>query len=291
MQTEYFSHDYRARFHPKLLALQMREGLAGLGAYWCLVELVYECGGSVPVSDVERIAFELRTDRELVHRLIYDHGLFEFDQERFWSDSILERLRLRDEKRQKAAKSSAARWSVRTPPSSGMRTDSDRIATGTPSDSDRNPIKEKEKEKEKKEIKLPLPLPPPAPEGAENERRTPEAFEPTGLTKALLMRDDVAPAWAAFLAHRKRVKAPNTGYALGLVVKRLRELRGDDGPGWAELLNVAVERGWRSVYETNKPTTTTNTTSHDRFHKPTLAERYNDRAREFIARHGTDPSQ
>lgn len=256
-----------------------------MGAYWCLVELLYEAGGYVKRSQCDRIAYELRTDTEFVHRLIHDHELFEFDDEQFWADGILERLRLRDQKREKAARSASARWS-------------DAIAERP--QSDRNAIKGKVKGKEivKGKEKIKLPTPPPS-QGAEapEEVRTEaingreQAFQPTGMDKALLMRDDVAAAWQAFLAHRRKVKAPNSAYALGLVVKRLRQLRGDDGAGWAELLDVAVERGWRSVYEINKSSLNLTPRTHAQPTKPTLAERYNDRAREFITRHGLEPGQ
>ena len=41
MKTEYFSHDYKARHDDKLIRVFMRHGLSGIGAYWCIIEMLY----------------------------------------------------------------------------------------------------------------------------------------------------------------------------------------------------------------------------------------------------------
>ena len=37
----YFQHDYNARNDPKLQALIVEMGVAGIGIYWCLVEMLF----------------------------------------------------------------------------------------------------------------------------------------------------------------------------------------------------------------------------------------------------------
>ena len=106
----YFSHDYNARNDKKLVMASMKYGLAALGAYWCIVEMLYEEGGYLSITEYERITFELRTSEELVKYLIHDSLLFENDGVRFWSNTALERLRLRIEKSDKARKSVETRW-------------------------------------------------------------------------------------------------------------------------------------------------------------------------------------
>lgn len=106
----YFSHDYNARNDKKLVMASMKYGLAALGAYWCIVEMLYEEGGYLSITEYERITFELRTSEELVKYLIHDSFLFENDGVRFWSNTALERLRLRIEKSDKARKSVETRW-------------------------------------------------------------------------------------------------------------------------------------------------------------------------------------
>jgi len=108
-ETYYFSHDYYARTDRKLVALAMKHGMVGIGVFWCLVEMLYEEGGAMPM-ECERIAFALRTDVVIIKSVINDFELFEFDADLFWSNSIIERLKLRCEKSAKAKKSALKRW-------------------------------------------------------------------------------------------------------------------------------------------------------------------------------------
>lgn len=135
----YFSHDFGARNDPKLIKVHMRLGLAGIGAYWALVEMLHEEDGYLMLSDCESYAFALRTDCELLHSLINDFELFKKDAEKFWSESALERIQRRKAKSEKAAQSARNRWFD----ANAMRTHSDG-----------NAVKGKEsKVKEKKEYR------------------------------------------------------------------------------------------------------------------------------------------
>lgn len=268
-QTFFFSHDYNARNDHKMVALHMTHGLAGIGAYWCIIEMLYEADGYLMRSHCDRIAFALRTESDSIASIIYDSELFDYDEDQFWSSSVLERLQLRADKSQKATKSAEKRWVD----ANAMR-----------SHSERNAIKEskvkesKVKESKGKESKV-KEIPPTAHAAEVVSKPKADTFEPTGLTAAILQRHDVAPAWDAFLQQRKKLKAPNTHYALTLIVNKLQQFRGTDGAGWAELLNLAVERGWRSVFEPNE-----NQLNLPKQHatKPTLNERYNDAARRLL---------
>jgi hypothetical protein len=229
-----------------------------------MIEMLYEANGYLMRSHCDRSAFALRTESASIASIIYDSELFEYDEEQFWSSSVLERLRLRADKSQKATKSAEKRWVD----ANAMR-----------SHSEGNAIKERKgKENKVKESKV-KEIPPTA--GAAEVVSKPKAdtFEPTGLTAAILQRHDVAPAWDAFLQQRKKLKAPNTHYALTLIVNKLQQFRGMDGVGWAELLNLAVERGWRSVFE---PTENQLNLSKQHATKSTLNERYNDAARRLL---------
>ena len=108
-ETYYFSHDYYARTDRKLVSLAMKHGMAGIGVYWCLVEMLYEEGGAMPI-EYERITFELRTDTNVVESVINDFGLFNHDDELFWSEAVIERLKKRSEKSEKARESIRKRW-------------------------------------------------------------------------------------------------------------------------------------------------------------------------------------
>jgi hypothetical protein len=107
---EYFSHDYNSRNDPKLVKLQMKIGISGLGVYWCIIEMLYEEGGYLLRNEYERITFELRTDYELIKSVIDDFDLFKNDGVKFWSESALNRLNERANKSEKARQSINKRW-------------------------------------------------------------------------------------------------------------------------------------------------------------------------------------
>jgi len=111
-KTFYFSHDYHARNDGKMVKLLMHEGVAGIGIYWCIVEMLYEAGGYIDLSDCSRIAFELRVNESDILRIINENQLFTIDDTRFWSESILERLNLRDKRNDQAKESAKKRWGI-----------------------------------------------------------------------------------------------------------------------------------------------------------------------------------
>lgn len=119
--TYYFSHDFSARNDPKLQMVLRKHGMAGLGAFWCLVELLHEQDGYLMLSQCEDYAFALRADCDLINSLINDFGLFKKDGDKFWSESALERIKERKAKSIKAKESANARWNN----ANAMRTHSD----------------------------------------------------------------------------------------------------------------------------------------------------------------------
>lgn len=132
--AEYIRHDYGARNDPKLMRLQMEMKGQGLAIFWCLVEMLWENDGYMPFNP-KSIAYTLRwaTEKE-VTRVISDYNLFEHDDERFWSASALERIKVRTEARDKwkeaHSRASKARW--------GKREQSDSNADAMQPESDSN---------------------------------------------------------------------------------------------------------------------------------------------------------
>jgi hypothetical protein len=111
-ETYYFSHDYNSRNDPKMVKVQMNMGLEGIGLYWCLIEMLYEQSGYLNLNEIESHAFALRAKPELLTRLINDFDLFSNDETKFWSESVLRRLQLRNEKSLKAQNSANSRWQI-----------------------------------------------------------------------------------------------------------------------------------------------------------------------------------
>lgn len=123
--TYFFSHDYGARNDPKLLKVLMKLGQAGKGTYWDLIEMLYEQGGKLQLSEIESYAFALHSDSTCITSLINDFELFKNDGSLFWSESVDRRLQVRAEKSQKAANSANKRWDKAGNYANALQTNSD----------------------------------------------------------------------------------------------------------------------------------------------------------------------
>lgn len=106
----YFSHDYHARNDPKLQRVLMDMGVAGIGAYWCLVEMLYEEGGELSVEDIPVIARQLKMQVRSLEKLINFFGLFETFNGVFKSFAVNDRLFQRNMKSDIARNSADIRW-------------------------------------------------------------------------------------------------------------------------------------------------------------------------------------
>lgn len=107
--TFYFSHDYNARNDEKIKRLIRKHGMQGYGVFWSIVEDLYNNANALR-TDYEGIAYDLRTDSDLVASVVNDFDLFIFDGDYFGSNSVQERLDQRNDKSVKARKSASYRW-------------------------------------------------------------------------------------------------------------------------------------------------------------------------------------
>jgi hypothetical protein len=146
----YFSHDYDCRQDPKIKRLLTRHGAAGYGVFWGIVETLYQQGGYYSVDDSDCIANDLNSDVKLVISIVNDFGLFKKKGKLFFSDSVLRRLKLREEKSLKAKKSASKRWE-------NMQTHTERNANAMHTQSDGNANKEIKQIKENNDNKNALP--------------------------------------------------------------------------------------------------------------------------------------
>lgn len=138
--TFYFSHDYNSRNDRKMIRLRLKHKMEGVGVFWCLVEMLYEEGGKIPLSDTGIISDELRVKDTVLTQIIKDFGLFENDGNYFWSESVKRRLDKRLEKSEKAKASASHRWQN----ANAMRTDNEG-----------NAIKERKGKKRKENVFIP----------------------------------------------------------------------------------------------------------------------------------------
>jgi len=87
----------------------MKYGMQGIGIFWCLVEMLYEQEGFILI-EYERIAFELRIDSNVLEWIINESGLFIVKDKFFYSETVLQRLKKRNNKSAKARESITKRW-------------------------------------------------------------------------------------------------------------------------------------------------------------------------------------
>lgn len=107
--TFYFSHDYNARSDEKIKKLIMKHGLLGYGLFWAIVEDLYQNANALQM-DYDLLAFEYRTQRDVVESVINDFDLFIIDGDKFGSKSVESRLLERDARSQKARQAAISRW-------------------------------------------------------------------------------------------------------------------------------------------------------------------------------------
>lgn len=108
-ETFYFSHDYNARSDEKIKKLIKKHGMVGVGVFWSIIEDLYSNENDFP-ADFDDIAFDLRTDREIIRSIICDFDLFVIENGRFGSVSVQRRLEERAEKSEKARQKAFKRW-------------------------------------------------------------------------------------------------------------------------------------------------------------------------------------
>ena len=109
-KTYYFQHDYNARNDPKLQAVMIKYGLAGIGAFWCIVEMLYEQDGTLPITSISSIAYTLHADEEMLKNIVCKMDLFECNKKKFWSRSVRKRLGLINEISDIRRKAAEKRW-------------------------------------------------------------------------------------------------------------------------------------------------------------------------------------
>lgn len=106
----WFKHDHNARSDKEMVKVRMKMGMEGIGLYWCIVEMLYEEGGYLLRTEYGRIAYELQSKEDRITNLIESYALFQTDETRFWSGSVLSRLATRQEKSQKSRDAINKRW-------------------------------------------------------------------------------------------------------------------------------------------------------------------------------------
>lgn len=111
-KNRYFSHDSNARNSDRLIPLRSQLGAEGYAIYFMILERLREEPDYTSVRDYGMLAFDFRVPVESVRRVVEDFDLFAFteDEQRFYSESFLARMKAKDTKSEKMRQAAAVRW-------------------------------------------------------------------------------------------------------------------------------------------------------------------------------------
>ena len=109
-EAYYFSHDANAKDDPKILKLRMKMGWEGYGLFWGLIELLRNESEYRMQKHYQSIAFALHTHEDNIKSLVNDFDLFARDEDYFWSESLLKRMELKEERSEKMRNAANKRW-------------------------------------------------------------------------------------------------------------------------------------------------------------------------------------
>jgi hypothetical protein len=123
-EAYYFSHDSNAKDDPKILQLRMELGWEGYGLFWAIIEMLRNESDYRMRTHYKSIAFALQTQEDTIKKLINDFDLFVIDEQCFWSESLLKRMELKEERSEKARESAKKRWNQNND-ANAMRTHSE----------------------------------------------------------------------------------------------------------------------------------------------------------------------
>jgi hypothetical protein len=122
--TFYFSHDYNSRNDEKIKKLIRKHGMQGYGIFWAIVEELYNNANALHL-DYDGIAFDLRTESDIIKSVLHDFDLFVFNGDNFGSLSVQNRINNRRDKSQKARDSAYSRWNKNKIDANALQTQSD----------------------------------------------------------------------------------------------------------------------------------------------------------------------
>lgn len=110
-KSVYFSHDSNARNDIKIIRLRRQLGMEGYGIYWCLVETLRETSDyRLPMEAIEDIAFQIDAAKEKVETVVKAYGLFEIENNCFFSLRLIRSMELYDKLSEAGKKGAQLRW-------------------------------------------------------------------------------------------------------------------------------------------------------------------------------------
>lgn len=76
-EAYYFSHDANSRNDLKCIKLRQELGMEGYGIFWAIIEILRESDGyKLKNTDLETVAFDLKSKLDIVKSVVNNYGLF-----------------------------------------------------------------------------------------------------------------------------------------------------------------------------------------------------------------------
>ena len=88
----------------------MHLGWEGYGLFWGLIELLRNQPDYKMKKHFRSIGYSFQVDEKKIESIVNDFDLFATDQEFFWSESLLKRMELKEEKSEKMRNAANKRW-------------------------------------------------------------------------------------------------------------------------------------------------------------------------------------
>lgn len=94
IRISFFKHQVNALDDEKLFKLYRKEGMAGYGVWWRLLEMLGGVKEHRLQRDYEDIAFKMYHPElaELIKRVVEDYGLFKTNKDYFWNSSFMAQM-------------------------------------------------------------------------------------------------------------------------------------------------------------------------------------------------------
>jgi len=147
----YFQHDNHSREDEKLIEVRMKHQMAGIGVYWCLVEMLHEGNGYIETKP-KLLAFQLQVDEQVINDVV--EICFSVEDDKITCNRVKQNLLYREEiklkKSEAGKKGMSVRWNKNN--SSVITNDNSVITEYNSVITEHNKEKEKEKEKDKEKV-------------------------------------------------------------------------------------------------------------------------------------------
>lgn len=111
----YFSHDSNARHDPEICEMISMYGMEGYGWFWVIIEMLRDQEGyKLKLYKRNALAMQMQctpdASEKYINDCINEFGLFTSDGEYFWSESLIRRMKNREEVSNKRRQAALSRW-------------------------------------------------------------------------------------------------------------------------------------------------------------------------------------